>query len=86
MRDKISLREEVLKNIPNFSKIDLLPKSIIKKNIKKITTFKDEKINVNKVDYYFTNSISRSSKTMAECKSIKEDKIKNITNNKEWEI
>ena len=86
VRDKISLREEVLKNIPNFSKIDLLPKSIIKKNIKKITTFKDEKINVNKVDYYFTNSISRSSKTMAECKSIKEDKIKNITNNKEWEI
>ena len=34
-----------------------------------------------KLDYYYTNSISRSSKTMSECRQIKQNNKKNGTNN-----
>ena len=33
-----------------------------------IIEFFDEELKIDKVDYYFTNSISRSSKTMSECR------------------
>tara|TARA_B100000579_G_scaffold137241_1_gene111333 strand:+ start:4573 stop:6630 length:2058 start_codon:yes stop_codon:yes gene_type:complete len=81
VKDKISLREEAFKIIPNFLKIDQLPKNIIKKNNKKTSSFKDEKINVTSIDYYYTNSISRSSKTMAECRSIRKKKPTDKINN-----
>ena len=33
--------------------------------------FTNEEIFVDKIDYYFTNVIARSSKTMAECRNLK---------------
>jgi hypothetical protein len=36
---------------------------------------------IKKLDYYYTNSISRASKTMSECRKITEKKLKTGTNN-----
>ena len=78
--DFSSIRKLALRDIPNFSEIDLLPK----KN-KVVTTYTSveltsEKINIKDIDYYFTNSISRSSKTMSDCRNISNDNKKNGTN------
>ncbi len=75
-----SLKEEVLKNIVNFKDINKLPK--FKEPSKKINNiFKNEKIHLSHIDYYFSNSISRSSKVMSECRSIKIKTLKSGTNN-----
>ena len=84
-KDNISkfdeLRKEVLESVPNFSKINELPiKSAIKANNIE-TSFFNEKIFVKELDYYFTNSISRSSKTMSECRQIRQKIKKDGTNN-----
>jgi len=65
------LRKEVLNSIPNFSNLNELP--IFKEvGIKDTSpTFKSEEITVKELDYYYTNSISRSSKTMSDCRQIK---------------
>ena len=75
------LRKEVLQLIPNFTKINELPKhsEILDLNIQ--TNFESEEIIVRELDYYYTNSISRSSKTMNECRQIKQKTKKNGTNN-----
>ena len=75
------LRKEVLETVPNFSEINELPKkSVIKtNNIEK--SFFNEKIFVRELDYYYTNSISRSSKTMNECRQIRQKIKKDGTNN-----
>ena len=39
-----------------------------------INFFESEEINIKELDYYFTNSISRASKTMSECRQIKQKK------------
>ena len=75
-----TLREEVLKSIVNFTEINNLPK--YKSPQKKTTNnFKDEKIYINQIDYYFSNAISRASKVMSECRSIKLNTLKSGTNN-----
>ena len=51
--------------------IDDLPDTNIKSVKYDKGTFSEEKIFVNKIDYYFSNAISRASKTMAECRSEK---------------
>ena len=66
------LRKEVLNLIPNFTKLNELPSfkdSEVKINIS--SNFKSEKINIKELDYFFTNAISRASKTMSECRQIK---------------
>ena len=75
------LRKEVLETALNFSGINELPKkSVIKiNNIE--TSFFSEKIFVRELDYYYTNSISRSSKTMSECRQIRQKIKKDGTNN-----
>ena len=75
------MRLEVLNIIPNFSNLNDLPKKeVIKKNEIK-ADFISEEILVRELDYYFTNSISRSSKTMSECRQIRQKTIKDGTNN-----
>ena len=75
------LRQEVLNIIPNFSNLNDLPKKEeIKKNEIKVD-FISEEILVRELDYYYTNSISRSSKTMSECRHIRQKTIKDGTNN-----
>ena len=75
------LRKEVLNSIPNFSELNELPKNVESKNSKIQSNFVSEKITVRELDYYYTNSISRSSKTMSECRQIRQKIKKDGTNN-----
>ena len=75
-----TLREEALKKLVNFNSINQLPK--FKEPSKKVNnSFKTEKIFINPIDYYFSNSISRASKVMSECRDIKLKHLKSGTNN-----
>merc|ERR1711965_411365 len=69
------LRKEVLNTIPNFSEINQLPalSEIKNKNIQ--SNFISEDVSIRVLDYYYTNFISRASKTMSECRQIRQ-KIK----------
>ena len=75
------LRKEVLNSMPNFSKINELP--IYKDSENKDTTmnFTSEEILIKELDYFYTNSISRASKTMSECRQINRSSKKTGTNN-----
>ena len=75
------LRKEVLINIPNFSKINELPEHIETKNSNIETSFISEEVLIREIDYYYSNSISRSSKTMSECRQIRQKIKKDGTNN-----
>ena len=75
------LRKEVLENIPNFSRINELPKKSVIKTNNIESSFLSEKIFIRELDYYYTNSISRSSKTMSECRQIRQKIKKDGTNN-----
>ena len=75
------LRKEVLETVPNFSGINELPKKSVIKTNNIETSFFSEKIFVRELDYYYTNSISRSSKTMSECRQIRQKIKKDGTNN-----
>ncbi len=75
------LRKEVLETAPNFSGINELPKKSVIKSNNIETSFFSEKIFVRELDYYYTNSISRSSKTMSECRQIRQKIKKDGTNN-----
>jgi NADH-quinone oxidoreductase subunit G len=75
------LRKEVLNFIPNFLELNELPKNVESKNSKIQSNFVSEKIIIRELDYYYTNSISRSSKTMSECRQIRQKIKKDGTNN-----
>ena len=75
------LRKEVLSNIPNFSKINELPKYTETKNSNMEASFINEEVLIREIDYYYSNSISRSSKTMSECRQIRQKIKKDGTNN-----
>ena len=76
-----SLRKEVLNSISNFTKLNELPsfkESIIKNTSPK---FLSEAVNIKELDYFFTNAISRASKTMSECRQIRHSSKKTGTDN-----
>ena len=73
------LRNETLKNVKNHSDFDLLPKTNIKKLNTEVDNFIDDKITIKKIDYYFSNSITRSSKTMSDCRTARSKILKNGT-------
>ena len=75
-----TLRQEALEKVVNFSEINKLP--TFKSPSSKVNfDFIDEKILINQIDYYFSNCISRSSKVMSECRSIKLKTLKSGTDN-----
>ena len=74
------LRKDVLNTIPNLSQINELPKLSEHKNINVQTNFISEEVLINKLDYYYTNSISRASKVMGECRQIRQKIKKDGTN------
>ena len=76
-----NLREESLSYIENFNKINELPEFKTSQNKKKLADFVSEEIIIKHLDYYYSNSISRSSKTMSECRQIRQKIKKNGTNN-----
>ena len=67
------LRKEVLNIVPNFKELNELPIFKESENKKDLSTFEKEKINIRELDYYYSNSISRASKTMSECRQIKQN-------------
>ncbi len=75
-----TLRDEVLEKILNFESLNKLPK--YKEPSKKVNNnFEKESVYINPIDYYFSNSISRASKIMSECRDIKLKYQKSGTNN-----
>ena len=76
-----SLRKEVLKSIPNFSKLNELPNFKDCELINTSPYFESEEVNIKELDYFFTNTISRASKTMSECRQIKHRSKKTGTDN-----
>ena len=75
------LRKEATESIINFNQINELPKKKISKNEKIKSNFISEEILIKKLDYYFTNSISRASKVMSECRQINNQTHKTGTYN-----
>ena len=61
----------MLNFIPNFTKINELPSYKDCQINNETTNFVSEEVNIKELDYFFTNSISRASKTMSECRQIK---------------
>ena len=78
--DFSSIRKLALQEIPNFLEIDLLPKKSMSAKINISTEATSEKINIKDIDYYFSNSIARASKTMSDCRNISNGNKKNGTN------
>ena len=76
-----TLRKEAINSIKNFSQINDLPKKKMNKSEKIQSNFSNEEILIDKLDYYYTNSISRASKTMSECRQINKKIPKTGTNN-----
>ncbi len=76
-----SLRKETLSLIPNFTEINELPSFDDSKVTNTSPYFVSEIIKIRELDYFFTNSISRASKTMSECRQIKKDSKKTGTDN-----
>ena len=76
-----SIRKLALQEIPNFSEIDLLPKKNKAIKTNSLLEKTSEKINIKLMDYYFSNSIARASKTMSDCRNISNDNKKNGTSN-----
>ena len=75
------LRNEVLNSIPNFTKLNELPNYEECKISSMLSDIKSEEIIIRELDYYYTNSISRASKTMSECRQIKQNSKKTGTDN-----
>ena len=76
-----TLRKEVLNSIPNFTKINQLPDFRESAVENSTSNFVSEDVYVKELDYFFTNAISRSSKTMSECRQIKSSTKKTGTDN-----
>ena len=76
-----SLRSEVLNLIPNFTELNELPKFKELTLNNSSSNFISEKVNIKEIDYFFSNAISRASKTMSECRQIKNSLKKTGTSN-----
>jgi NADH-quinone oxidoreductase subunit G len=70
-KDHEELRSSTIKELKDFAGIDLLPEKKITQNVyKKKLNLIEEDLTINKIDYYYTNAISRSSKTMSDCRGV----------------
>ena len=76
-----SLRKEALNSLPNFTNLNELPSYKESTNNETNLDFKEEMVSIKELDYFFTNSISRASKTMSECRQIKQNSKKTGTDN-----
>jgi len=79
--DILSIRKLILQEIPNFSEIGLLPRNSQPTKKNTLLEAVSEKIKIRDIDYYFSNSIARASKTMSDCRSISGNIKKNGTDN-----
>ena len=79
--DFLSVRKLALKEIPLFSDIDFLPIKNQVNNSQTLSLDSNEKIEIKPIDYYYSNAITRASKTMSDCRNINIKNKKNGTNN-----
>ena len=63
-------KEELESSMFNYLKLQQ-EKQITENKEQKISDFQNEKLNIQIKDYYFSNAIARSSKTMIECNNSK---------------
>ena len=75
----VELRTDTISKIKNHTDFDLLPKKTIQDLKFESGSFINEPIYVNEIDYYFSNSIARSSKTMSDCRAARSKKLNKIT-------
>ncbi len=75
----VELRTDTISKIKNHTDFDLLPKKTIQDLKFETVSFINEPIYVNEIDYYFSNSIARSSKTMSDCRAARSKKLNKIT-------
>ena len=73
------LRNNTLEKVKDHSDFDILPKTKINKTNSEVGNFTNESILVKEIDYYFSNSIARSSKTMSDCRAARSKNLKNKT-------
>ncbi len=73
------LRDNTLKKVKEHSDFDVLPKTKIRQGNSEIGNFANESILIKEIDYYFSNSIARSSKTMSDCRAARSKNLKNKT-------
>ena len=73
------LRKNTLLKIKNHSDFDILPKTKLDSREFLSSNLVDETINIKEIDYYFSNSIARSSKTMSDCRTIRSKNFKSKT-------
>ena len=76
-----SLRKEALNSLPNFTNLNELPSYKESTYNETSFDFKEEMVSIKELDYFFTNSITRASKTMSECRQIKQNSKKTGTDN-----
>ena len=74
------IKKNLMDVILNFNNFGEIPKKSKTNGMKKLFLFRDEKINIKKIDYYFTNAISRSSKAMSDCRRVGLEILKDGTN------
>ena len=75
----VELRTDTISKIKNHTDFDLLPNKTIKDLKFESGSLINEPIYVNEIDYYFSNSIARSSKTMSDCRAARSKKLNKIT-------
>ena len=75
----VELRTDTISKIKNYTDFDLLPKKTIQDLKSESGSFTNEPIYVKEIDYYFSNSIARSSKTMSDCRAARSKKLNKIT-------
>ena len=75
------LRKEVFNLIPNFTKLNELPNFVDSESNNTSPNFVSEEVNIRELDYFFSNAISRASKTMSECRHVKHNSKKTGTDN-----
>jgi len=71
IKDHDDLESKIIKEIKLFSDFDELPSEDLNFNKPTKLDFINEDINIDQIDYYYTNPISRASKTMSECRNNK---------------
>ncbi len=76
-----ALRKEAINSIINYSDLNELPKFKAPEDRNISSNFISEEIVINNLDYYYTNSISRASKTMSECRQVRQKIKKTGTDN-----
>ena len=73
------LRSNTLQKIKDHSGFDILPRTKTNEKNSELGNFANESLIVKEIDYYFSNSIARSSKTMSDCRSARSNNLKSKT-------